>query len=151
MICKNSFASDSATSLGCGDFEQYPSSMDGIAASSLSFCLRPIARLMLSASLPVKPQICCRNLIVSSWYIKSVMLHSSLRCWFYPFTVSVKRRLYHYPFWVPTTSDRLQSYSFRIVVEPSSIRGLAADCPIHTVFKPLPFAAIRCSVLVVWL
>ena len=41
--------------------------VEGNAASSLSFCFLPIARLMLSASLPESPHICCRNLIVSSW------------------------------------------------------------------------------------
>lgn len=37
------------------------------------------------------------------------------------------------PDWVPTTSTALAVYSLRIVVEPSSIRGLAADCPLSSI------------------
>ena len=60
--------------------------------------------------------------------------------------------------YVKFTSDKINkakelieelSSSYGIVVEPSSIRGLAADCPIYTAFNPFPFIAIRHFVLVI--
>jgi hypothetical protein len=38
-----------------------------------------------------------------------------------------------------------------IVVEPSAIRSLAADYPIHNIFKPSHLAVFHAYVVVVWL
>lgn len=49
----------------------------------------PIALRTLSASLPDSPQICCKNCIVSSWKIRSILLPQKLFIfWFLQFPVS---------------------------------------------------------------
>ena len=47
--------------------------------------------------------------------------------------------------WMPTTSGRLSLLPYGIVVEPSAIRGLAADCPLYGIalrFTPYAILAI---------
>ena len=45
--------------------------------------------------------------------------------------VSQKSRLYHHPFGMPTALGRLPLLPDGIVVEPSPVQSLAADCPLH--------------------
>ena len=77
MICRNSFASSSATCLGLSDLLQYPSNISGSAACNLSICFLPIARLTLSASEPDNPHMSCKNLMTSSWNTRNPLLSLS--------------------------------------------------------------------------
>lgn len=52
-----------------------------------------------------------------------------------PLYFSIEHRLYLLPFWKSAISDYLILLPCGIVVEPSSVRSLAADCPICIIFK----------------
>ncbi len=64
--------------------------------------------------------------------------------------ISQQSRLYHHPRGMPTASGRLSLLPDGIVVEPSPIQSLAADCPffIRRIFKAFasePVSSLCCS------
>ena len=77
---------------------------------------------------------------------KLIERHLNMLCF------SAKTRLYLHPYIRMSTASNYLSLiillPYGIVVEPSSIRGLAADCPIHTIFKHSHFGLFHPYVVV---